>query len=549
MTYPNEIRACDFNADGINDIAICRRDCISILFCNGDGTFQAAADYYYPGGYDNFTSLAVDDFDNDGDYDIAAACRYDYAIVIFSNDGSGAFTGIGEYQTHEYQPYELCLSDFDGDGQEDIAIRYLNWDELGQEYISVLLGNGDGTFQPALHSKVAEYAEIRALNPYDLDNDGKMDLAVAARRTDEVIILFGKGNGTFKIPTNDCVFSSGGEGPNRMTGSDFDLDGDIDLAVANEISCSLVILFSQGDGTLITGPTYNPSDFCVANVYCSDIDADGYIDIACTRSTGHMTVFMGDGTGNFLEDARYFIGGGSWTPELCSIDFDLDGDDDLIASSSYLMITAMVNIGDGTFRSPSYYSSSSTLIYPSDLDNDGNVDLVSISGPNRRIEIFLGNGDGTIEHLVDYETGYKATSAVIDDYDDDGIVDIAVVNRYLHIVSIFLGNGDGTFQSKTDFPAGGDPVQACAADLDGDEISDLAISDGLMRRVSILIGNGDGSFQTPVYYPTTSGIKHPYGICTSDFDLDGDLDLAVAADSLDWTDPSRPRRDADQIGG
>ena len=537
FSVENAYRICtdDFNGDGIPDVAIAGTN-IHVLLCEGDGTFQAPVEYVYSEDYEDIYSIVAGDFDNDGDVDIAGACYNRHVVLIFSNDGTGVFTPHGEYATLPYYPVDLCLSDFDGDGQGDIAIRYREGNDGGREFVSVLLSDGDGTFKQPVNSWVDVYCGISSFCPSDFDDDGNMDLAVTAELTDELIILFGKGNGTFDAPTTSCSYSSGGEEPTCITASDYDLDGDADLAVLNEATCRFTIFFNQGDGTFIQGLSYytHSPAYCPDYICSLDIDADADTDLIVTGTRGYLRVFLGDGEGNFQEDVYYVIGSTGQVPRLISGDFDQDGDDDLVTNSYNYFISILLNAGDGTFRNPDYFNVACRAIDSADLDDDGNIDFVSILS-YENLSVFKGNGDGTVERTVDYTVGPTATSVCIADFDGDLIDDVAVINRSFDIVSIFLGNGDGTFRDKTDFAAGGDPLMCCVSDFNGDGTFDIAVSNAYTRMVAVLFGNGDGSFQPPMNFPTTSYIKHPYGICTSDFDGDGDSDIAVAADSLHYS--------------
>ena len=531
--YIYSVCTFDFDGDGILDLAAGLDDDpnIGILFGKGDGTFHNEAGYNYAEDYDQFYFIETDDFDNDGDADLVAACRYnhDNRVVIFLNDGDGTFTPGGETEfPDEFRPRQLCLSDFDGDGNNDLAVLFYQKDEY-MEKVSILLSNGDGTFENAIDTPLDWYIYLSSICASDFDNDGNTDLAVTSSYNGKVMILLGKGNGQFDTGKPIPAYNVG-DNPLWLTASDFDLDGNIDLAVANDDSNDISILLNEGDGTFRKGSTYHVSYPAGSpdNIYSSDLNGDGYADLAVTA--GYLIVFLGNGTGNFQFEGQYHADALS---TLLGGDFDLDGDLDLLVRGDYLQVIVYKNNGDGTYLVPEYYRYYNChTVSTSDFNGDGDIDLVSMSDDD--LDIFLGNGDGTLQHLIDYEVGADARSVCIADYNGDSIEDLALINRSPRTASLFLGNGDGTFQSRTDYAAGSDPEEACTADFDGDGEMDLAITNGSPSEVSILFGNGDGTFQSPASV-SAYGLIHPYGICASDFDGDGDIDLAVGDDSLHWS--------------
>ena len=531
---PYSVCTSDFDGDGILDLAAGMRDdpVIGILFGKGDGTFHNEAGYSYGEYYSDLYFIDTDDFDNDGDADLVAICSYRYIsyerrVIVILNNGDGTFApGVAIEFPYEYPPRQLCLSDFDGDGNNDLAVLYYLKDD-NMEKVSILLSNGDGTFKNAIDTPLDFYIYLSSICASDFNGDGNSDLAVTSSYNGKVMILLGKGDGRFDTGKPVPAYNVG-DNPLWVTASDFDLDGDDDLAVANADSWDISILLNEGDGTFRKGSTCYVSWPAGSpdNIYSSDLNGDGYTDLAVIAS--YLVVFLGNGTGHFQYDGQYPTGGNK---TLLGGDFDLDGDIDLLLKGYHNPVVIHKNNGDGTFPTPNFYNVYElTTVNTSDLNGDGDSDVVSVS-TGRYSKIYLGNGDGTVEYLIEYEIGPDARSVCITDYNGDGIEDLAVLNRSPRTASILLGNGDGTFQSKMDYPAGSDPEKACTADFDGDGEVDLAITNGSPSEVSILFGNGDGTFQSPASFPA-SGMIHPYGICASDFDGDSDIDLAVGDDSL-----------------
>ena len=536
--YPFSVCTSDFDGDGILDLAAGMRDdpVIGILFGKGDGTFHNEAGYSYAEDYSELYFIDTDDFDNDGDADLVAICKYnsERRVIVILNNGDGTFApGVEkEFPYYEYRPRQLCLSDFDGDGNNDLAVLYYQKDD-NMEKVSILLSNGDGTFKNAIDTPLDWYIYLSSICASDFDGDGNSDLAVTSSYNGKVMILLGKGDGRFDTGKPIPAYNVG-DNPLWVTASDFDLDGDIDLAVANDDSNNISTLLNEGDGTFKNGSTYYVSYPARSpeNIYSSDLNGDGYTDLAVIAE--YLVVFLGNGTGHFQYEGQYHAGLSQKL--LLGGDFDLDGDIDLLLKGSYNPVSIYKNNGDGTFPTPNYYSLyQPSTVNTSDLNGDGDSDVVSVRGGfYSKLAILLGNGDGTLQNLIEYEIGPDARSVCIADYDGDSIEDLAVLNRSPRTASILLGNGDGTFQSKMDYPAGNDPEKACTADFDGDGEMDLAITNGSPSEVSILFGNGDGTFQSPASV-SAYGLIHPYGICTSDFDGDGDIDLAVGDDSLHWS--------------
>jgi len=186
--------------------------------------------------------------------------------------------------------------------------------------------------------------------------------------------------------------------------------------------------------------------------------------------------------------------------------------------------------GDGTFQSHVDYDTGadSRQVATGDFNGDGRLDLAVSSSEG--VSILLGNGDGTFQSQTLYPLGTTDNPyLVIADLNGDGKLDLAVANP-AGSVSILLGNGDGSFQSSVPYATGGFSATVIAADFNGDGILDLATGNYYDANIAILLGNGDGTFGAHVNYPAAAGAR---GLVAADFNGDGRLDLAVANQFVD----------------
>ena len=332
-------------------------------------------------------------------------------------------------------PTSVTTGDFNGDGKLDLAIAN-GFSSAGT--VSVLLGNGDGTFQSLVAYTVGNSA--RDVTAADFNGDGKLDLAVSNNGGSSVSILLGNGDGTFQSQTQ----YSTGSGPWGLTAADFNGDGKLDLAVTNDGAGTVSILLGNGDGTFQPNVDYatgsNPESVAVA-----DFNRDGKLDLAITDKTSNtITILLGNGDGTFSPGVS-------------------------LATNPY----------------PRWVTAA-------DLNGDGYLDLAEVtdypSPPT--VAIYLGNGDGTFQSPVTYPIASDGTSVVTGDFNGDGKLDLATSDfngGSGNTVSILLGNGDGTFQPHVDYPTPSGPNQLIAGDFNGDGRLDLAVADQGATSVSVLL--------------------------------------------------------------
>jgi hypothetical protein len=316
-----------------------------------------------------------------------------------------------------YEARDVVSADFNGDGHADLAVACL-------ETISVLLGNGDGTFQqPALNSPSS--AGNGFLASGDFDEDGDPDLATLDA------ILLGNGDGTFGAPAFALSWAGGAVG-------DVNGDGHLDLVGVSALSCSyesgcwgsIAVWLGIGDGTFAYGPGVWDGELNILNEAHSvlaDFDGDGHLDAAT-----HAGLFLGNGDGTFQPPLP--CDGSS-----CAADFNGDGIVDLV-SSGYVV---QLGNGDGTFQSTGNASGSADRPVVADFNGDGHLDLAS-SGLDD-VWILLGHGDGTMQPGFTIETGYNGEGLAAADFDGDGVMDLARTGHY-GVVSILT-------HDALDFPA------------------------------------------------------------------------------------------------
>jgi hypothetical protein len=308
--------------------------------------------------------------------------------------------------------------------------------------------------------------------------------------------------------------------------ADLDGDGDLDLAVANELSDSVSILKNNGDGTFASAVNYETGSH-PHSVFCADLDGDGDIDLAVPNAYSNtISILKNNGDGTFQNRVDYGTGNNPVTV-FCA---DLDGDCDLDMVVGYFPgndISILKNNGDGTFLGPVDYSVAldPVSVFCADLDGDNDLDIAVADQSSGYISILKNNGDGTFQSAVNYPVeGANPVSIFCADLDGDNDMDLAVANYTGGNVSILKNNGDGTFAAAVNWETGNNPVSVFCADLDGDNDMDLAVANYTGGNVSILKNNGDGTFQSAVNNGAGDG---PRSVFCADLDGDTDLDLAV----------------------
>jgi len=553
---PRYILAADFDEDGIWDLAVTHNgsNVVSILLGNGaagqgDGTFQAPVHYDVTGGP---TWLAAGDFNADDILDLAAADLWGGLVSILigcgaDSVGDGTFEPAVHYAVGD-GPNSLVTHDFDSDGILDLAVADMQGDAVILLKGNGSEGQGDGTFQisavyPTRPGTACVIAE-------DFDEDGICDLAAANYFDDTISILIGdgsggQGDGTFQ----PAVHYPAGNGPPQLAAGHFDEDGHLDLAVTNYMTDGASILFGGGDGTFgppIEVPVGEGPEF----VLVGDYNEDGRADLAAVNAwSDNALILLGtDPPDSLLFRTAAQLSGGFGPIDAIAADFNEDGLADLaVADSSFDRVRIQLASGDGTFLPAVRYPAgvSPVALVTADFDEDDILDLAVADYFGDCIHVLLGGGDGgagdgTFGAAVPHPAGNGPRRLVAEDFDGDGILDVAAADVVGQSVSILLGQGeggvgDGTFGAPTGYPAGGGAMDLAAADTDGDQILDLAVALSGTGGVALLIGNGsggvgDGTFQPPVLYPSASG---PTAIVTGLFDDDEAVDVAVACEAGD----------------
>ena len=336
-------------------------------------------------------------------------------------------------------PYSIAVGDFNNDGKADLAVA----DAASPGYVTILLGNGDGTFQTATNYPAGAYG-LTSIALADFNEDGKMDLAVIPLGVEfgPIAILLGNGDGTFQAPIIDSGFQSAG----GVVVGDFNGDGKPDLASADFES--VLVALGNGDGTFQAASTIYGGDTYFSAVAAGDFNGDGKADLALGTDSLPATVLvlLGNGNGTFQ------VGASSNLPEfpdqITVADFNGDGKADLALAEPALGtipqfegISILLGNGDGTFQiavnypvDTSTYEPTQVPVVVSDFNGDGIPDMAYVVyneyGGNGSASVYLGNGDGSFQSPIYYalNSGYSpATSLTVGDFNGDGRADIAAV--------------------------------------------------------------------------------------------------------------------------
>ena len=211
--------------------------------------------------------------------------------------------------------------------------------------------------------------------------------------------------------------------------------------------------------------------------------------------------------------------------QLVARDVNNDGKIDLVSVSPGTdKISVLINNGNRAFATKVDYTTGAyaNALAASDLDGDGDIDIVTANYSDNTISIFKNNGNGTFAAKVDSTGGSGPYSVATADVDGDGDIDIVAGNQGDGTISVFLNNGNGSFAAKADYSCGNDPRSITAADVDGDVDVDVIVGRYVPNKVSVLLNNGNGTFGANVEY---ASVGYVYSVSAADVNGDGAIDL------------------------
>jgi hypothetical protein len=437
-------------------------------------------------------------------------------------------------------PFSVAVADFNGDGKDDVVVVDFCADsnscaDMGPSSVSVLLGNGDGTFRARVDYLTAVGSTSAAIG--DFNHDGNTDLAVANICSNSlcvassISVLLGKGDGTFR-PHVDYATGAGALG---IAVGDLNGDGMPDLVTADFYDAASVFL-GNGDGTFRPNvdnllSCLPDSDLCAPEaVAIADFNGDHKPDLATADYYGmRLSIFLGNGDGTFQpqsDQLKFLLSNPS---AIAAADLNADGNIDLVVNDMNNNIADAIAVlpgkGDGTFPEKLGYRSgiigSHTSIAIADFNEDQKWDISNSNAGGNSVTVVTGNGDETFSYPRAWGVGDGPFAVAVGDFNGDGKKDIVAVNVVDDTMSVLLGNGDGTFHSRpdADWFAG---ASAIAADFNLDGKVDLLTTGGVYPTLNLLLGQGDGTFQPRVDFD-------PIGVgpVVGDFNRDGKPDFAV----------------------
>ena len=306
--------------------------------------------------------------------------------------------------------------------------------------MSVLLGNGDGTFRP--QKTYATGTNPDSVRVSDLNADGRLDVVVANMSSNSVGVLLGNGDGTLQAQQSLGVPG----GATSVVVADFNADGKLDLATC---ASSVSVLLGNGDGTFQSSRTVSVSGYALEVV---DLNGDAKPDLVVANpDTGKIVALLGRGDGTFQNAGSFAAGGGCYF--LAVSDVNNDTHPDVVVTNYTTANTASVLLGngDGTFQSPRAFAVGAQpgRLALADLNLDGNADIVAVNNSSNDISLLLGNGDGTFQNQQRFAAGYFPHGVTVADLDADGVQDVLVADYSGNAVSVLLATF-GTLSAALD---------------------------------------------------------------------------------------------------
>ncbi len=477
----------DMDGDGDMDlVAGSYSDNIIVWYENLDGLGNFGNPQTITTNVDSTRDILVDDIDGDGDGDVLTASYNDDTIAWYENtNGLGSFGSIQIISTNANGAYSVYATDIDNDGDLDVVSASTN-DAKITWYKNT---DGLGDFESGIVITHLRSRDIESVFAEDIDGDGDMDVISASNNVDGV---FWHKNideqGTFSVP---ILISSDATNVSSIYVSDLDYDGDMDVLIASRGNDNIV-WFENLDGNGIFGEqqviasSSNPS-----SIFVADIDGDGFNDVIYNSYTngtvrwiknedGQGVFTYGDGVGGIYANTSVYVS-----------DLDSDGDMDILSASSIdsqiVWIENMDGLGNmGNKLVISDLVDNPLFVYASDIDGDGDIDVLSASQDDDVVAWYENDGLGSFGVQQVISSNANGVNTVkTSDIDGDGDLDVFSANQYDDKIVWYENlDGLGTFGSEQIVTLEVNSVKTVfASDIDADGDMDF------ISPISITVGS------------------------------------------------------------
>ncbi|HEX2568383.1 MAG TPA: VCBS repeat-containing protein, partial [Polyangia bacterium] len=513
---------------------------VAVLLGQGSGTFSPPAAVAAAGR--GPAGLALVDLDGDTRLDVAVASHDSDAVSVLYGRAGGAFDPAVPLAAGG-GPLAVAVGDVDGDGRLDLAVA----NELGND-VSVLRGTGARSWAPAVHYPAG--AGPAAVATADTNGDGRLDLIVASTITNDVTVLVNQGGGDYAVmATMPFLADQTPRAPSTMISGDLDGDGFSDLVVAARDTNEVFTLLGRG-GTRFDPPvraSTDPAASLPTALALGDVNGDGLLDLAvANEGSDNVTVLLGqtDPIGQTGGQIQWSLGQGTSYPSgdgpsaVALADLDGDGRLDLIvAHANDNNFAVLYNRGDAAnlFGGAVPYATGArpSALGTGDFDGDGRTD-VAVAVADGAVNLFFNTRDGRINYVGNLNVGLSPRALAVADLDNDGQPDLMTANEGSGDVSVLLNRGHGSFLIEPHLPVGAVPTALAIRDLNGDSRPDLATVNA-DDTVRVFLNSGGSGFQTETARIFQVGMR-PVAVVLEDFNRDSRPDLAVAnADSGNLT--------------
>ena len=484
--YDNGLDFTDFDGDGAIDILVRQAQLNQISWYKNTGNYSFGPEQIITNDALNARDAMAADVNGDEYQDIVAISIGDGNVAWYQNtNGLGGFSVAKMVSYNAYFVNNADVGDLNGDGTPDI-ISTSHADNKVAWYKNTD-GEGDFSQPQLLISKTTSSA--RSGHARDMDGDGDLDVLYSYYLDSFPNDIFNirwkenEGNGIFS--TEHVIFVGPTMIYNLYT-SDVDNDGDVDVIAVLD-TANLMLLKNSGAGTFVQQLFTYPIGNLGYNSTLADVDGDGDVDVISKGSNKFAWYENVDGQGNFNTQHNILLSQYGPNRTLTTADLDGDGDQDILFIGSQNKVGWFENTdGNGVFGPEIIIA---TVIHPLsvlalDIDGDGDQDIVCDAEEGFRLRWFENSGNGVFNANYEISNNIdKVSSMKASDMDGDGDLDIVTSSYGDHKVAWFenLGPFENTLQGSVSLDI----------NANGCDVSDLAVP-----NILITTTNGTNTFST-----------------------------------------------------